>query len=126
MRRSRLAACCLMLLLLPGASVARIAAAPNDRLQDLLLSGAAEVQSPLQQEVLSFYLQRNFALAWVDDSNIELARKMLARAAEQGLRPLDYSAHGEPGTPEFDVALTTALLRYAGDVRFGRTRPTIY
>lgn len=106
--------------------MARIAAGPSDGLQDLLLGGAAQVQSPLQQEVLSFYLQRGFSFAWVDAAEIEVVRKLLARAADQGLRPLDYSAHGELGTAEFDMALTTALLRYARDIRFGRTRPAIY
>lgn len=97
-----------------------------DTLQELLLARAGEVQSPLEQQVLSFYLERNFAAGWTDPADIFVVRSVLTHAGEQGLRPLDYAVRGEPGTPEFDLALTTALFRYASDVRTGRLRPAIY
>src|SRR5579883_1623961 len=126
MWRCRSAALCLTFLLLSGVSMAQPAVSVADSLQDLLLARAGEVQSPLEQQILSFYLQRNFATAWTDAADIFVARSVLAHAAEQGLRPLDYAVHGEEGSPEFDLALTTALVRYANDVRTGRLRPSIY
>jgi len=126
MWRCRSAALCFSLLLLTGTSVAEPAIGVSDTLQDMLLARAGDVQSPLEQQVLSFYLNRNFNLAWVDPADIFLVRSTLAQAWEQGLRPLDYTVHGEPGTSQFDLALTTALIRYASDVRTGRLRPSIY
>jgi murein L,D-transpeptidase YcbB/YkuD len=116
----------LSLLLLTGTSVAQPAVGVADTLQDLLLDRAGQVQSPLEQQVLSFYLNRNFNLAWTDPGDIFLVRSVMAAAFEQGLRPLDYVVHGEPGTSQFDLALTTMLFRYASDVRTGRLRPSIY
>jgi len=95
-------------------------------LQEMLLERAGEVQRPLDQQILSFYLERNFRPAWMDEGDIVAARQVLARAAEQGLRPIDYAVYGEPGSPEFDLAMTAAVFRYANDVRIGRLRPTIY
>jgi murein L,D-transpeptidase YcbB/YkuD len=106
--------------------MAQPAVSMSGTLQELLLERAGEIQRPLDQQVLSFYLERNFAPAWQDEEDIMAARRVLARAAEQGLRPLDYAVYGEPGTPEFDLAMTMAVLRYASDVRTGRLRPTIY
>lgn len=106
--------------------MAQPAVSVADSLQNMLLERAGDVQSPLQQEVLSFYLQRNFTAAWTDPADIFVARSVLAHAAEQGLRPIDYAVDGEPGTQAFDLALTTALIRYASDVRTGRLHPTIY
>src|SRR5579871_6327352 len=126
MWRCRSAALCFSLLLLTGTSVAEPAIGVSDTLQDMLLARAGDVQSPLEQQILSFYLNRNFDLAWVDPADIFLVRSTLAQAWEQGLRPLDYTVHGEPGTSQFDLALTTALIRYASDVRTGRLRPSIY
>lgn len=126
MWRCRSAALCVYFLLLAWPVMAQPAVSMSATLQDLLLERAGEVQRPLDQQVLSFYLERNFAPAWRDETDILVARQALARAAEQGLRPLDYAVYGEPGTPEFDLAMTTAVLRYASDVRTGRLRPTIY
>jgi murein L,D-transpeptidase YcbB/YkuD len=126
MWRCRSAALCLSFLLLTGGSLAQPAASNADDLQDLLLERAGEVQSPLAQQVLSFYLERNFAPAWQDPADIFVVRSVLAHAAEQGLRPIDYAVPGEAGTPAFDLALTAALFRYASDVHTGRVRQTVY
>ena len=126
MLRCRSAVLCLAFSLLTGASIAQPAVSVADNLQNMLLERAGGVQSPVEQQVLSFYLQRNFTAAWTDPADIFLVRSVLSQAAEQGLRPLDYVVHGEPGTSEFDLALTTALVRYASDVRTGRLRPGIY
>src|ERR1700743_38747 len=126
MWRCRSAALCFSLLLLTGTSVAEPAVGVADTLQDLLLDRAGQVQSPLEQQVLSFYLNRDFSLAWTHPGDIFLTRSVIPTASEQGLHPLDYVAHGEPGTPQFDLALTTVLFRYASDVRTGRLRPTVY
>jgi murein L,D-transpeptidase YcbB/YkuD len=126
MWRCRSAALCFSLLLLTGTSVAEPAVGVSDTLQDILLARAGDVQSPLEQQVLSFYLNRDFHAAWTDPADIFLVRSTLAQAWDQGLRPLDYAVRGEPGTSQFDLALTTALIRYASDVRTGRLRPSIY
>src|SRR6476661_4375364 len=131
MRRRRSAALCLFFLLLAGSvtaqpAVSMPAVSMSATLQEMLLERAGEVQRPLDQQILSFYLERNFRPAWMDEGDIVAARQVLARAAEQGLRPIDYAVYGEPGTAEFDLAMTTAVFRYAGDVRIGRLRATIY
>jgi murein L,D-transpeptidase YcbB/YkuD len=59
-------------------------------------------------------------------------RAVLRKADEQGLRAADYAATasrweaapaGGRDAAEYDVSLTADLLRYAHDVRVGRTRP---
>ena len=114
------------LLLLAGSVTAQPAVSMSGTLQEMLLERAGDVQRPLDQQILSFYLERNFRPAWMEESDIVAARKVLARAADQGLRPLDYAVYGEPGSPEFDLAMTTAVFRYANDVRIGRLRPSVY
>jgi hypothetical protein len=54
MWRCRSAALCFGLLLLTGTSVAQPAVGVSDTLQNLLLDRAGQVQSPLEQQVLSF------------------------------------------------------------------------
>src|SRR5689334_24595773 len=129
MWRRRSAALCICLLLLAGTVMAQPAVSIppvsiSGSLQEMLLERAGEVQRPLDQQILSFYLERNFRPAWTDEGDIIAARQVLARAAEQGLRPIDYAVYGEPGSPEFDLAMTAAVFHYANDVRIGRLRPT--
>jgi murein L,D-transpeptidase YcbB/YkuD len=87
-------------------------------------------------QTLALYDARNFAPAWSGDSDADsraqTARFALEHAADQGLRPSDYTsglaAWKDPpkagsDAAKFDIALTEALLRYASDVRYGRLRP---
>jgi murein L,D-transpeptidase YcbB/YkuD len=87
-------------------------------------------------QTLALYDSRNFEPVWSGDSDADgraqIARFTLEHAADQGLRPSDYTsgfaAWKDPpkagsDAAKYDVALTEALLRYASDVRYGRLRP---
>lgn len=102
-------------------------------LQDLLLArAAANVQSPLQIQILAFYNARDFAPVWTgSDAAENMAQAVLAQlqnAYEQGLNPNDYVSQpllkqppdGGPAAAAYDLALTDALFRYASDVALGR------
>jgi murein L,D-transpeptidase YcbB/YkuD len=92
------------------------------------------LMSQAQPDVLAFYEGRNFRPAWTggkdDERNIAYIRAAFSRAIEHGLRNADYSlpqnTGAGPGTEaaRYDIAVTTALLRYSRDVRTGRFRPT--
>jgi L,D-transpeptidase YcbB len=96
---------------------------------------AASRDGVVKAQVQAFYADRDFRLAWSGDDADERAaavRQTLERADRQGLRPRDYLASlarwkdapkAGRDAAEFDVALTTALFRYALDVRIGRVAP---
>jgi len=108
-------------------------------LRSILLSeksGSESGASSRANQVLAFYQSRNFAPAWIADAQEDMAgevRAVLARAHEQGLSDADYklsrndsgSAAGSDSTEaaQYDIALTEAVLRYAHDLRTGRTEP---
>jgi murein L,D-transpeptidase YcbB/YkuD len=98
-------------------------------------SDAAGIMS-LQARVAEFYHARDFSPAWSGGERAqargEAVMGVLQRADEQGLRSSSYIAAlkrwtGAPAAGKaaaaYDVALTTALFRYALDVRIGRTLP---
>jgi murein L,D-transpeptidase YcbB/YkuD len=76
-----------------------------------------------------FYAPRKYAPAW-NPSTAAAALWVLRQAALQGLNPLDYGTDslqrqlrsGTADTARFDVALTSAMLRYLADLRVGRVR----
>ena len=76
-----------------------------------------------------FYAPRKYAPAWTP-STAAAALWVLGRVAQQGLDPRDYGTDtlqrqlraGDVGNPQFDVALTAAMLRYLADLRVGRVR----
>ncbi len=84
----------------------------------------------------TFYQARDFQPVWSGDetANARAAhvRDVLEHAEDQGLRNIDYATgfakwSGPPrqgaDAAKFDVAVTAALLRYASNVRMGRTKP---
>jgi len=86
--------------------------------------------------LLAFYDSRDFAPVWSGSDDAQTMatqlRETLAQASAQGLRSADYTAgidrwaHGTQDAKDaaaYDLAMTTALLRYARDVRNGRVRP---
>jgi murein L,D-transpeptidase YcbB/YkuD len=76
-----------------------------------------------------FYAPRRYAPAW-NPSTSAAALWVLRQAALQGLDPRDYGADalqrqlraGGLDAARFDVALTSAMLHYLGDLRVGRVR----
>src|SRR5687767_7415693 len=109
--------------------------APSGAVGDLerVLSLRSEAGTSDAAAVVDFYRKRNFRTAWTGDEDSEtradVVRSVLARADEHGLDSDHYSVRlpGDPGdrgaAAEYDIALTTALFRYARDVRAGRVRP---
>jgi murein L,D-transpeptidase YcbB/YkuD len=87
-----------------------------------------------QPDVLAFYQARDFTPAWTDgkddEKDIADIRAVFARAFEHGLRNADYSLPRNPNAgpgaeaARYEIALTTAVLRYVRDVHTGRYRPT--
>jgi murein L,D-transpeptidase YcbB/YkuD len=76
-----------------------------------------------------FYAPRKYAPAW-NSSTAAAALWVLRQAKLQGLDPLDYGTDSlqrqlrskETDTARFDVALTSAMLRYLANLRIGRVR----
>ena len=104
-------------------------------LRNTLLSEQSRRSLSLSDEVLAFYQSRNFQPAWTASaSQREMARavrEVLARAHEQGLRDEEYKLADEHFDSQFasarakyELALTSAVLRYSHDVRTGRFRPS--
>lgn len=94
--------------------------------------------------VRTFYDDRNFEVAWVDDAdtNPHPSPQALAfiqafqDAAHKGLNPDDFDAARWPELTkklagkndddivEFDAAMTVSVMRYISDLRIGRVNPT--
>ena len=87
-------------------------------------------------QVKAFYAARDFRMVWSGDGDaderVATVKAALEQSDRQGLRPRDYLgdlARWSDGlktgrdAADFDVAVTTALFRYAFDVRLGRTEP---
>jgi murein L,D-transpeptidase YcbB/YkuD len=105
-------------------------AALSERHASMFAGGAPD---PL----FDFYASRQFAPAWTGrnaDSNMTAAvLSTLSHADAQGLQASDYSATANkwdaipetgPEAMAFELSLTADLMRYAADVRLGRTNPT--
>ena len=94
--------------------------------------------------VQTFYDDRNFEVAWIDDSNNTLKPSPQAtafisafeHAKEKGLNPEDYNAarwaeltsklagKSPEDAAAFDAAMTVSVMRYISDLRIGRVNPT--
>jgi murein L,D-transpeptidase YcbB/YkuD len=76
-----------------------------------------------------FYTSRHYAPAW-QPSQAAAALYVLRGARAEGLDPRDYgievlmrqAASAQANSAAFDVALTSAMLRYLADLRVGRVR----
>jgi len=90
----------------------------------------------IETRVAEFYRARDFSPAWSGGERAEARGEavmgVLQRVDEQGLHSSSYTAAlkrwtgapaGGKAAAAYDVALTTALFRYALDVRTGRTAP---
>ena len=92
------------------------------------------------QLVQTFYDDRNFEVAWVDDgkASTQAAAFITAfkHADEKGLNPADFDADkwdgltaklagkGDDDVANFDAAMTVSVMRYISDLRLGRINPT--
>jgi len=98
--------------------------------------GTVRGARPMRESLAKFYEVHDFQLVWSGSSEAASmageVRAVLRKASEQGLRAADYAATASrwdaaPATgreaAEYDLSLTADLLRYAHDVRVGRTRP---
>ena len=90
--------------------------------------------------VQSFYDDRNYEVAWVDNGAPTAQAKGFIQAfqdaAKKGLNPEDYDAQQWSGrvaklgsknaddTATFDAAMTVCVMRYISDLRIGRVNPT--
>jgi len=95
------------------------------------LAGAASA------DVRSFYAPAGYLLAWTRNGRptpqAQAVIAILENAASKGLDAADYDAgqwtsrvnalRTDNALAAFDVALTTAMMRYASDLRIGRVRP---
>ena len=133
-----LASCAILVaVLLPAAGYGRsedgVTAAPAARAVHALLD-AGFTAGRNAAALRTFYANRAFEPVWfTPEGQKPLAaevRARLAKAAEEGLDPTDYSvpvapdgAHGDDDTARSDIALTRALMDYAVDVHDGRRDP---
>lgn len=99
-------------------------------------SGAVRGARLMRDVVTRFYEARDFQPVWSGSaeaaSMADEVRATLRNADEQGLRTSDYATTAsrwraapvsDREAAEYDLSLTVDLLRYAHDVRVGRTRP---
>ncbi len=99
-------------------------------------SGTVRGTRPVRESLARFYEARDFQPVWSGSAEAASmageVRVTLKKADEQGLRAADYAAtpsrwDAAPAAgreaAEYDLSLTADLLRYAHDVRVGRTRP---
>ena len=90
--------------------------------------------------VQTFYDDRNYEVAWVDDNKPSPQAAAFIQAfqdsAKKGLNPEDYNASRWPDlqqklatknqddVAQFDAAMTVSVMRYISDLRIGRVNPT--
>lgn len=116
--------------LIGAASAAFLLIAPPAHAADL--SSLIRVQtagaSPPAIDVNRFYALRDFRPAW-DEKDMDLALRVLAQSASEGLDPAEYYPGSKPSRATeqemaaWDVRLTSKVLQYAHDVRLGRLAP---
>ena len=96
--------------------------------------------SDYQAAVTTFYMDRNYEVAWTRDGRPTAPAQAFMRAFQdadaKGLAPEDYDAsfwEGRVGKltgkspdaiSEFDVAMTVNVMRYISDLRMGRVNPS--
>src|SRR5262245_35152570 len=98
--------------------------------------GTVRGARPMRDVLTRFYEAHDFQPVWSGSAEAASmageVRATLRKAGEQGLRTADYAAAASrwdagPAAgreaAEYDLSLTADLLRYAHDVRVGRTRP---
>ena len=92
-----------------------------------------------QNDVKTFYDDRNYEVAWTRDGKPTKAAsgfiEAFRSADRKGLRPADYDADrwesrvsalsgkGADAIAEFDVAMTINVMRFTSDLRIGRVNP---
>src|ERR1700674_2881280 len=107
---------------------------PPPSTQSILRQVLAKKSAVQPVQVLAFYEARDFRPAWSGGAEEEDAaanvRAILARAHEQGLRDEDYKLTGDnpprasgSAAAAYEISLTSAVLRYAHDLRTGRVQP---
>lgn len=119
---------------LPLSSFAQHDAAPAQAIHVLARDAARASGAPTgpydeRSWLDRFYAARKYAPAW-NASTAAAALWVLRRAPLQGLDPQAYDTDalqsqlhaGAAGSARFDVALTTAMLRFLADLRVGRVR----
>ena len=91
--------------------------------------------------VQTFYDDRNYEVAWVEDDGKPSVQALafiqaFQDAARKGLNPEDFDASRWPGlvaklatkndddVVQFDAAMTVSVMRYISDLRIGRVNPT--
>lgn len=86
--------------------------------------------TPVEREMLgSLYPADAAEPLWIDDAGGltpagRQAVDLLDGADSHGLNPADYRVHSDPGVlAAFEVELSLAMLRYLGDITFGRVDP---
>ena len=91
--------------------------------------------------VQTFYDDRNYEVAWIEDDGRPSVQALafiqaFQDAAKKGLNPEDFDASRWPGlvaklatkndddVVQFDAAMTVSVMRYISDLRIGRVNPT--
>lgn len=91
--------------------------------------------------VETFYEDRNYEVAWVDDAGKPTRQaqgflEAFGAADQKGLNPGDYdaglwdgriqklAAKNDEDVATFDAAMTVSVMRYVSDLRIGRVNPT--
>ncbi len=100
-------------------------------------SASGRFRGPVEE----FYRSRDYALAWTTEGTLTpqagALLQALEHAEEKGLEPRDYDGPlwasrvarfgkktaSEKELARFDLALSSAVLRYVSDLRFGRRNP---
>lgn len=115
---------------LSAQTVEVLPSAPSARMVRTLVDGGSA-------DLHNFYAPAAYALVWTNNgrptAQALAAIAVLENAAAKGLDPADYGAgswahrvktlSGDAALARFDVELTSAVMRYASDVRVGRVNP---
>jgi murein L,D-transpeptidase YcbB/YkuD len=80
--------------------------------------------------LIEFYQRRDYQPAWNNDNATDLYG-LISRSEDHGLLPEDFFFHtltqlraeGNTETPEYDLLLSEAIVRYAYNRRFGKVNP---
>ena len=116
-----------------------------DKLKPLVASKEIKVMkwpnySDYEPLVQTFYDDRNYEVAWVDDGKPSKQAtafiQLFQGAAKKGLNPEDFDASlwsgrvaklssgNDDDIAQFDAAMTVSVMRYVSDLRIGRVNPT--
>ncbi len=116
-----------------------------DKLKPIVASSQIKVMkwpnySDYEPLVQTFYDDRNYEVAWVDDGKPSKQAtafiQAFQNAAKKGLNPEDFdaslwsgrvaklAAKNDDDVATFDAAMTVSVMRYISDLRIGRVNPT--